>query len=706
MKKFISFPKIGDLKSAIRELTHQARFVGLDENGQPIYSHDPLPTLTFKGTVKLHGTNASVCYNAESGFWVQSRNNIITVNSDNAGFAFFAETHKDAYMAIINRIAEDNKIDLNEFTIALFGEWAGCFTYSTPILLADGSKMPIGKIVNGKLDVDVMSYNINTGKLESKRVIGWHKNQKSDVWLNINIKRRKRGGKSTSIKCTPNHLIYVNRNGTLIEVPASELRVGDKVWINCNRLRYSVKEFLKGSILGDASFSSKREITISHSDDDQPFYNKFIKKVFDGISTTHDTVSGYGSNMKMHCIHAFPEIEDIYDVLHTNDTGKKPTVEYLNTLSPIALAAWYMDDGSLLVHNQEDRQPKACFHVEGYGDETVEVIATWFNTRGFECNTVVNKRGSKEIRLTPDGTNHFLYQIAPYVIDGFNYKLPDYLHCIPKVEWWDQIVGEYDNSILSTEIVSIDTWIPETESDKDRYDITVTDNSNYFANNVLVHNSGIQKGVAVAELDKAFYIFGVKIAKPQDPEFTSYWVDSTPYSDVDNSLFNVDMYKTYTVDIDLNNPKLSVNQMIDLVLEVEGECPISKARGVSGIGEGIVWRTIYKDVVHRFKTKGEKHSVTKVKKLVQVDSEKLQSVADFVSFAVTQNRVDQGIKEICGDSGPDRAKTGPFLSWIVKDILDEEMTTLADNGLEPKDVTKALSTTARNMFFKACDENV
>ncbi len=107
-----------------------------------------------------------------------------------------------------------------------------------------------------------------------------------------------------------------------------------------------------------------------------------------------------------------------------------------------------------------------------------------------------------------------------------------------------------------------------------------------------------------------------------------------------------------------------------------------------------------------FKTKGEKHSVTKVKKLVQVDSEKLQSVADFVSYAVTQNRVDQGIKEICGDAGPDRAKTGPFLSWIVKDILDEELTTLADNNLEPKDVNKALSTAARNMFFKACDESI
>lgn len=705
MKKFISFPKIKDLKSVVRDLIHHARYQGDDENGQPIYSHDTLPTLSFTGTVKLHGTNASVCFNNQSGYWAQSRNNIITPTKDNAGFAFYAESHKDAFMTIINQIAKDNDLSLDEVTIAVYGEWAGCFTYSTPILLSDGTKMPIGKIVNNQLDVDVMTYNTTTGNLESKKVVGWHKNGSSDDWLNISVKRRKRGGKSTSIKCTPNHRIFTDCNGMVIEKSASELSVGDRVWVNCNVLRYTLKEFLKGSILGDASFESKRVITISHSDDDQPYYNTFIEKAFNGISTSSDSVSGYGSNMRIHRIHALPEVEDIYDELHKTDSTKKlPTWEYLNSLSPIALATWYMDDGSLATHSGDGRQSKACFHVEGFGDKTVDMVNNWFNSRGFESNEIINKRGNKEIRLSPTGTNAFLYHIAPYVIEEFNYKLPEYLRNIPKVDWWNHIIGEYDNSILSTEIESIESCSFEDEYKKERYDITVADNSNYFANNVLVHNSGIQKGVAVSELDKSFYIFGVKIAKPQDPEFTNYWVDSNNYNDEENGIFNVDMFKTYSVDIDLNNPKLAVNHMIELVLEVEGECPISKARGVSGIGEGIVWRTIFNDNVYRFKTKGEKHSVTKVKKLVQVDSEKLQSIADFVAFAVTQNRVDQGIKEICGDEQPNRSQTGPFIKWIVNDILEEELSTLVDNNLEPKDVTKDLSTSARIMFFKACDE--
>jgi hypothetical protein len=43
---------------------------------------------------------------------------------------------------------------------------------------------------------------------------------------------------------------------------------------------------------------------------------------------------------------------------------------------------------------------------------------------------------------------------------------------------------------------------------------------------------------------------------------------------------------------------------------------------------------------------------------------------------------------------------------IVKDILAEELSTLNDNNLEPKDVNAALSTAARLMFFKACDESI
>lgn len=69
MKKHISYPKIQQFRNIVANINREISFTGLDEEGNAVY--DPSikkPTLTFKGTVKLHGTNASVCFNSEKRF--------------------------------------------------------------------------------------------------------------------------------------------------------------------------------------------------------------------------------------------------------------------------------------------------------------------------------------------------------------------------------------------------------------------------------------------------------------------------------------------------------------------------------------------------------------------------------------------------------------------------------------------------------------
>ena len=46
-------------------------------------------TLKYKGTVKLHGTNAAIGVLKDGTVYFQSRNSIITPENDNAGFATF-----------------------------------------------------------------------------------------------------------------------------------------------------------------------------------------------------------------------------------------------------------------------------------------------------------------------------------------------------------------------------------------------------------------------------------------------------------------------------------------------------------------------------------------------------------------------------------------------------------------------------------------
>jgi len=125
MKKHISFPSIEQFRNIVATVNRQSTFVGLDENGDAIFDNTKTkPTLTFKGTVKLHGTNAGVCYNQNDGIWVQSRTNIITPEQDNAGFAFFVESNKEVFANIFDMIASQNNIGPND-TISIFFEWAG-----------------------------------------------------------------------------------------------------------------------------------------------------------------------------------------------------------------------------------------------------------------------------------------------------------------------------------------------------------------------------------------------------------------------------------------------------------------------------------------------------------------------------------------------------------------------------------------------------
>src|ERR1035438_4920049 len=126
MKKHIEFPSIGQYRELVSNINRNHNFVGLDEKGEAIYDvTKPKPTLVFKGTVKLHGTNFGVCLNDVDGMWCQSRENIITSQKDNAGSAFFVESHSVAFINLFGEIRHKFNIDTSTHTICLYFEWAG-----------------------------------------------------------------------------------------------------------------------------------------------------------------------------------------------------------------------------------------------------------------------------------------------------------------------------------------------------------------------------------------------------------------------------------------------------------------------------------------------------------------------------------------------------------------------------------------------------
>jgi hypothetical protein len=68
------------------------KFRNMLEQVPRVFKGSPPPTLTFRGTVKLHGTHADLRLLPSGAVVVQSRNRVLTVDADNDGCArFFAE---------------------------------------------------------------------------------------------------------------------------------------------------------------------------------------------------------------------------------------------------------------------------------------------------------------------------------------------------------------------------------------------------------------------------------------------------------------------------------------------------------------------------------------------------------------------------------------------------------------------------------------
>lgn len=208
----------------------------------------------------------------------------------------------------------------------------------------------------------------------------------------------------------------------------------------------------------------------------------------------------------------------------------------------------------------------------------------------------------------------------------------------------------------------------------------------------------IQKNVAISQIEKSFFIFDVKVVPEDGSE--PYHLPSSYLQNHKHRIYNIEDFSTYEIEIDFDRPDLVQNELSEITLSVEDLCPVAKHFGFEGLGEGVVWVAQVNGHDYRFKVKGPKHSVSKVKVLAKVDTEKLNSIHEFVDFAVTENRYDQGMGIVFPDrDNIDIKKMGDIIRWVVNDVNDEEKETLEDNGLLPKDVNKHISKKVREMFF-------
>jgi hypothetical protein len=219
---------------------------------------------------------------------------------------------------------------------------------------------------------------------------------------------------------------------------------------------------------------------------------------------------------------------------------------------------------------------------------------------------------------------------------------------------------------------------------------------------------GLQKGVAINNLpSKQWALFAVKVF---DGEEGRYLDAVLKFGDQykEHNIFSIMDAPTWSIQIDFDSEKdkeESVAYLDKVTSEVEACCPWGQRFGIEGVGEGIVWTPIGKHWGNSdlfFKTKGEKHKNVKSKKNTeQLEPELLKSINEFVEFAVTENRLNQGMGSVReAEHDLSMKSIGSFLKWVGQDVKRECAAELETNGLDWNNVQKQVTQKAKDFFIK------
>ena len=367
----------------------------------------------------------------------------------------------------------------------------GCLDKSVSVM-TDSGPVHISTIVNKHLPVKVLTYNEKLDRCEYREIEEYHKWERvSDMYDIVVVQRGVRcgGNRPKHIKCTSEHSFYV---GDGKYKKAKELSVEDKIYHRLDKIDSLSKQILLGTLLGDGSISSKYGVInggvdFSHSVKQIDYFNELCRLLGGLVTNTRTITSGYGSEMLSAHVQSTPEFKEFIISNCVRDGKKFVNVGWVKELTPLSLAIWYMDDGS--IRNADDCSVRPTIHIST-NNFTLEECCNLKTALLSKFGILAEIRNSESYKgnvlyLNTDNTEKFCQLIAPYVCESMKYKLPknlrDYEYTLRNIE------SSSCGGITETQIVSINKI--DDYKDKFVYDLTVGENHNYFANGILTHNT-------------------------------------------------------------------------------------------------------------------------------------------------------------------------------------------------------------------------
>jgi recombination protein RecA len=361
------------------------------------------------------------------------------------------------------------------------GVMFGCFHYSTRVTLANGGSEKIGKIVNQRLPVEVLSYDPATGRIEPRRVVNWFDNGRADHFVQFEVE----GGPSgrRHFAATENHIIFTPRGPRR----AGQLAVGDEVLVGVEdgTLTDDQLQIVLGGGLGDGSIrmtgAHAAHFRVGHGAR-QKAYLEWKHAMLDPFAgPIRPTGRGRGFDTL-----AMPVLADIRRELYDADGGRTVAAGALDRLDARGLAVWYGDDGSFAGSYARWGKGKAVLYNTALSGESRERVMAALERLGVGRP----RDDGRGFWFDAEQTARLHALIAPYLHPAIDYKLHPsqrglfaWHPALAAVELADR------RQLRAVPARILKRYVKPPTRSTHRFDLEIEGHHTYLVDGVVVHNS-------------------------------------------------------------------------------------------------------------------------------------------------------------------------------------------------------------------------
>jgi recombination protein RecA len=369
------------------------------------------------------------------------------------------------------------------------GVMFGCFSYSSRVVLADGTSEKIGKIVNQRLDVEVLSMDPETGEISPRRIRRYFKNGRTDEWLRFEVAAGSGSGRR-KFACTRSHMIFTPTG----ERRAEDIHEGDEVLVAAKHyaLTDDQEQLIRGGVLGDGALRRVSDHNVS-------FRVGHGERQADYLAWKHEMLAplahevaptGAGEGFDTIPMH---QLESLREAVYRGG-GRKCAVteELVGTLDARAIAVWYADDGTFSGSYDRWGNGKAEICATSLSVLDRELLARRCQELGLGRPTVT----ARGLLFSGERTRMLHEGIASFIHPSMAYKLHPSLH--GRFDWHPDTSDAHLNgtrlkvrtSLRPVPMQVVRRYVqPAMAGNRMRFDLEIEGNHSYLVDHVVVHNS-------------------------------------------------------------------------------------------------------------------------------------------------------------------------------------------------------------------------